>query len=617
MTPAWDQEVDLLVFGAGAGGMTAALVGALEGLQTLLCEKTGMVGGTTSTSGGTTWVPGTSQSVRAGVPDSVEDAKAFLDSVIGPGRGGDAQRAAFLEAGPKAIDYLEARSEVKFAAATAHPDYLKNHPGAAYGGRALAPLAFDGRKLGRADFDRVRPPRPEFLVLGGMMVTRGDIPFLLSPFKSAGNLRHVLKLLARHGRDRLRYKRGTNLVMGNALAGRLLYSLRREKVPILFDTALAELVRDGDGGVVGALVDGPAAGSAVGSANGPGARSADAWSGRRAIRARRGVVLATGGLAWNKALRESLFPETARPRSLAPEGNTGDGIAAALRGGAGLDGKLDSAGLWMPCSVLKRKDGTESVWPHIILDRSKPGLIAVNRSGRRFCNESDSYHDFVMAMLRANETAPSVPSHLVCDRSFIHDYGIGLVHAGTRNLSSFIEAGYLIEAPTPRTLAGKIGADADAFEQTVAEHNQYARTGLDEAFGRGTSDLNRINGDPNNKPNPCMRPIGPAGPFYAVAVWPADLATSAGLQGDGDGRVLDPEGRPIPGLYACGNDLASIFRGAYPGPGTTLGPAVVFGWRAAMHAAGEAKLAEDGKAAGVAAAHEPSPRPRQPIGQPT
>jgi 3-oxosteroid 1-dehydrogenase len=189
-----------------------------------------------------------------------------------------------------------------------------------------------------------------------------------------------------------------------------------------------------------------------------------------------------------------------------------------------------------------------------------------------------------MAMLASHKTVPSVPAHLICDRSFIKDYGIGLVHPGTRNLRPFIDAGYLIQADTLCELAAKIGADPVTFERTVADHNRYAETGVDEEFGRGTSDLNRINGDPDNKPNPCMRRIGP-GPFFAVAVWPADLATSAGLSGDRDGRVLDRQGVPIQGLYACGNDLASIFRGTYPGPGTTLGPAIVFGWRAAMHAA--------------------------------
>jgi 3-oxosteroid 1-dehydrogenase len=554
------EEVDLLVVGGGAAGMTAALVGALEGLKVMLCEKTDMVGGTTSTSGGTTWIPGSSQSVKMGVPDTTAAAKTFLDAVIGD-RGGDAERRAFLEVGPQAIDYLEARSDLVFEASKAHPDYIKNMPGAAYGGRALGPLPFDGRKLG-ADFARVRPPRPEFMVLGGMMLTRTDIPFLLHPFRSVQNFLHVAKMLIRHGMDRLRYKRGTNLVMGNAIVGRLLYSLRKQNVPIRFNTRLSGLVVEGDR-VIGARLDTP--------------------QGPIAIRARRGVVLATGGVCWNKELRSKLFPAPAQPHSLAPETNTGDGVAAALRAGAALDDEMDSPGLWMPCSIMKWPDGRTSVYPHIILDRSKPGLIAINKSGRRFVNESDSYHDFVMAMLRANETKPSVPAYLICDRSFIRDYGIGVVHPGTKDLTQFIRAGYLIRGDTLHELAEKIGTDPSEFEQTVARHNRYAETGVDEEFGRGTSDLNRINGDSTNKPNPCMRPIGP-GPFFAVAVTPADLACSAGLRGDRYARVLDHDGRPIEGLYACGNDLASIFNGTYPGPGTTLGPAIAFGYQAAMHA---------------------------------
>ncbi|EHL96204.1 FAD binding domain protein [Acetobacteraceae bacterium AT-5844] len=562
VSEAWDDEVDLLVIGAGVAGMTAALVGALEGLRVLLCEKTDMVGGITATSGGTIWVPGSSQSVRADVPDSSADAARYLASVIGA-RGGEAQRAAFLEAGPLALDDLEARTDVRFVAAQAHPDYLGNHPGAAFGGRALGPEPFDGRLLG-ADFDRVRPPRPEFLVLGGMMVARTDIAPLLKPFASRANLSQVVRLLTRQARDRLRYRRGTRLVMGNALVARLLHSLRRQGVPIRFGTGLAELVRQG-GRVVGAVLEGPA--------------------GRRRIRALRGVMLATGGIAWNPVLREQLFPEAARPLSLAPETHTGDGIATGLRSGAALDAEMDSPGLWMPCSVLERPNGTRAVWPHILLDRAKPGLIAVNSTGRRFVNESDSYHDFCMGMLRAQETAPSIPAHLICDRSFIRDYGIGLVHQGTRRLAPFIDAGYLIEAPTLRELAGRIGVPPEALEQTVAEHNRFAETGVDEAFGKGSSPMNRFNGDAGHGPNPCLRPIGP-GPFYAVAVRPAELAGSAGLRADGDGRVLDTAGQPIEGLYVGGNDMGSIFRGTYPGPGTTIGPAIVFAWRTARHAAG-------------------------------
>lgn len=556
-----DDDVDLLVIGAGAAGMTAALVASIEGLRVLVCEKTDMVGGISSTSGGTLWVPGTSQSVRAGAPDSAADAKRFLDSVIG-NRGGEDERKAFLDAGPKAIDYLEAHSDVVFVAATAHPDYLGNHPGAASGGRALGPIPFDGRKLGE-DFKRVRPPRREFMVLGGMMVAKADIPFLVKPFASLKAMTHVARLVLRYASDRLSHSRGTQLLMGNALVARLLFSLRKRRVPIRFETSLADLVMEG-GRVAGGVLDGP--------------------SGRQMVRARRGVVLATGGIAWNPTLRARLWPEPARRYSLAPQTNTGDGVEIALRSGAALDDAQDSPGLWMPSSVMQRADGTTSVYPHILLDRAKPGLIAVNKAGRRFVNESNSYHDFVMGMLRSNEHVPTVPAYLICDASFIRDYGIGLVHPGTKKLGPFLSSGYLTQADTLAELARKLSVDAATFEKTVADHNLYAATGVDEEFGRGTTEMNRFNGDPNNKPNPCMRPIGP-GPFYSVEVWPADLATSAGLRGDADGRVLDEAGAPIAGLYVCGNDMSSIFRGTYPGPGTTLGPAIVFAWRAAMHAA--------------------------------
>jgi succinate dehydrogenase/fumarate reductase flavoprotein subunit len=225
------------------------------------------------------------------------------------------------------------------------------------------------------------------------------------------------------------------------------------------------------------------------------------------------------------------------------------------------------------------------VFPHILLDRAKPGLLAVDKTGRRFVNEANSYHDFVDAMLHANRTTPSVPAFLICDRSFVRDYGIGVVHPGTRNVDRFVRAGYLLQGDTIEDLAGKIGVAADALVETVTRYNRYAETGTDEEFGRGMSPLNRFNGDATNAPNPCLRPIGP-GPYFAVAVWPSDLASAAGLRTDANGRVLTASGAPLKGLYAVGTDAASIFRGTYPGPGTMIGPALVFGWRAAMDAAG-------------------------------
>jgi 3-oxosteroid 1-dehydrogenase len=351
-------------------------------------------------------------------------------------------------------------------------------------------------------------------------------------------------------------------VMGNALVARLFSSLRRHAVPVRFGVSLVELTMR-EGRVTGAVVQDAA--------------------GRTAITARRGVVLATGGVGWNPALRQRLFPGAAR-HSLAPESTTGDGMLAAEAIGAQPASGPGTGGLWMPVSAMAGRNGQTALFPHIILDRAKPGLLAVNDIGRRFTNEADSYHAFVEAML-ANGCTPERPAYLICDRAFIRDYGIGFIHPGTRRIGRFIRSGYLIEAPDAAALAGRIGVDAVALSKTLAAYNRDAVTGTDEAFGRGSSDLNRFNGDPANQPNPCMRPLA-AGPLYAVAVWPADLASSSGLRIDMNARVLRSDGEILPGLYACGNDATSIFEGTYPGPGTTLGPALVFGWRAAMHAAG-------------------------------
>jgi succinate dehydrogenase/fumarate reductase flavoprotein subunit len=558
----WDVETDLLVVGAGAAGMTAALVGALEGLNVVLCEKSDMVGGTTATSAGTVWIPGNRQGQRVGTPDTVEAARTYLAAILGE-HATDQRLEMFLRAGPIVLDYLEQKTSVRFAAPAVHPDY-KDLPGAAIGGRALGAVPFDGRKLGN-DFARVRPPRREFMVLGGMMVGKADIPALLAPFRNWTNFRHVIDLLTRHALDRISYKRGTRLIMGNALVARLFDGIRRAGVGLRFETELSELVCDGDV-VVGAVLSCPA--------------------GEVAIRARKGVVLATGGIGWSRALRERLFPDAARRYSLAPSSNTGDGILAAERVDAVIERDLDSPALWMPSSVMAQADGHISVFPHIMLDRAKPGLLAVNTSGRRFVNEADSYHDFVAAMLRSNAFSSSAtPAFLICDYSFIRDFGIGLVRPGTRNLNAFLQANYLMEGETIEALAQKIAVDGQQLAETVERYNRYAETGVDEDFGRGSSPLNRFNGDPLTKPNPCLRRIGP-GPYYAVAVWPSDLASSAGLRTDSCARVLSRDGTILSGLYAVGTDSSSIFRGTYPGPGTMIGPAMVFGWCAAMDAAG-------------------------------
>lgn len=557
-----EMEVDLLIAGGGPAGMTAALVASLEGLDVLLCEKSNQVGGTGSTSAGTLWIPGNSQSRAAGFSDSSEQADLYLNALIGEATNREL-RNAYLQTGPKAIDYLCARSDVQFLPCGNHPDYRSNMPGAAVAGRAIVPEPFDGRLLG-AEFQRIRPPVPEFMVFGGLMVGKADISRLVGRFDSFANFIYCAKLFARYVADRLKYKRGTRLMMGNALVGRLFYSLRKRKVPILFDAPIVRLTGDRRG-VKGACLN-------VG--------------GREIlIKARKGVVLATGGYAHNKRFRETFMPQPVPEYSMSYEGNRGDGVDIGQRLGASITPQQCTSGLWTPVSVVPRPDGSKGLFPHLVLDRAKPGLIAVNSAGRRFVNEAASYHDFVLAMFESNKITPSIPAWLICDAAFMGRYGLGVIYPGHRNPGKFVDSGYLDSAQTLEELAGKAGIDPMQLDLTVTRYNSFAETGVDIDFDKGETELNRFNGDTAHKPNPCIGPIS-APPFYALAVLPADIAVSTGLATDADAQVLASDGKPIPGLYACGNDMASVMAGSYPGPGTTLGPAVVFAYRAAMHAKG-------------------------------
>jgi len=486
--------------------------------------------------------------LSAGFPDSAAQAERYLDALVGEASAREL-RSRYLEAGPAAIDYFTAKSEVKFVSAGMHPDY-RDLPGAASAGRALVPLPFDGRLLG-ADFPRLRAPIPEFLVLGGMMVGKPDIPVLTGAFRSAANLAAAGRLVLRYAVDRLKHERGTRLVMGNALVARLFYSLRKRGVRIEFEAPLRELIHQ-NGRIAGAIV------------------------GAAQVRARKGVVLASGGLGRNAELRRRLMDAPSTDKSLTCPANTGDGIDAAMKVGAGVTAR-GNGGLWAPVSVTWHAGG--GLFPHLILDRAKPGLVAVNAAGERFVNEACSYHDFVEAMFAAR----AVPAWLVCDADFVARYGLGVVYPGTRDLRRHEERGYITCGETLQALARKSGIDAGGLARAVARHNEHARAGADPDFRKGEAVLDRFNGDPS-RPHPCLGPIEKP-PFCALKVWPADIATSNGLAVNASAQVLDAAGRAIPGLYACGNDMASIFLGSYPGPGTTLGPALVFGYLAARHAA--------------------------------
>ena len=260
------------------------------------------------------------------------------------------------------------------------------------------------------------------------------------------------------------------------------------------------------------------------------------------------------------------MPQPVPEYSMSYDGNQGDGLDIGRRLGAALAPEHCTSGLWTPVSIVPRADGTKGLFPHLVLDRAKPGLIAVNTAGRRFVNEATSYHDFVLAMFESNKALPSIPAWLVCDAAFIAKYGLGVIYPGHRNPGKFVENGYLASARSLEELAHKIKVDAVQFRDTVSRYNSFAETGVDVDFGKGETELNRFNGDADHKPNPCIGPVATP-PFYALAVWPADIAVSTGLATDADARVLGNNGKPIPGLYACGNDMASVMAGSYPGPG--------------------------------------------------
>lgn len=562
--PSGQPTYDLVVVGAGGAGMAAALFAGLDGKKVLLVERTEFVGGTTAWSAGTTWVPGTHHAAKVNPGDTLAEAARYLTNAIGE-RTPAALRQAFLDHGAAAIRQIEDRSEVKFRPYAKHPDYISDLGGSTLAGRALEPVPFDGRLLGDL-FKLVRPPIPEFTVLGGMMVDRTDINHLLALTKSWASFKHSLKIILRHGLDRLSHPRGTRLVMGNALVARLLYSLSKQAgVTLALNTAVERFERDGSG-VTGVVLKGQGA--------------------SRSVSVRGGVVLASGGFNRHPGLRARMLPGADIAWCPAAPGHTAEAHALAQDAGAVYGQGALSNAFWAPVSLRKRADGSTAVFPHFVMDRAKPGMLTVNRKGERFVNESTSYHLFGMAM----QATGSVPAYLVCDASALQKYGIGMVRPGAspKDLAPFLADGYLTQAATLDELAGQLGIDAAGLKASVEEINRCADTGVDPRFHRGETAYQQNIGDPTaGTKNPNLGPLRTA-PYYAVQLRPGDIGAATGFATDGDARVLDASGQAIPGLYAVGNDMHSIMGGVYTAPGITIGPGLVFGCLAARHAGARA-----------------------------
>lgn len=547
---------DVLVAGSGAGGMAAAVAARKSGLEVIVAEKEPLFGGTTARSGGWLWIPNHPLQAAIGIRDSLEEASTYL--LHEAGEKYDPERVnAFLTAGPRMIEWFQRETAVKFDASATFSDYHPDAPGGKPGGRSIVASAFDGRELGPL-LAQLRPPLPELTVFGVMIGSGVELTHFMRWSKSVASALFVARRLLGHGVAMLVHGRGVRLTNGNALAGRLLKSAQDAGVQLWASSPLKELLREG-GRVAGAIVE----------------------RGGRPVRvaARRGVVLACGGFPQDEARRKRLFAH-ADHHSPAPPGNTGDGLRLAQAAGGRIDESLPNAAAWVPVSKVPRADGSTGLFPHFI-DRAKPGVIAVTRKGVRFVNEGNSYHDFVQGLFAQGETT----AWLVTDHRAIRAYGLGFVKPRPLPLAPHLKSGYLLRGETFEELAAKAGIDPAAFARTVSRYNANAKSGTDPDFHKGGTAYNRFYGDPEIKPNPCVAPIVD-GPFYAVQVHVGDLGTYAGIATNGNAQVLDENKRPIPGLYAAGNDALSIMGGNYPGPGITLGPAMTFGWIAARHMAG-------------------------------
>jgi 3-oxosteroid 1-dehydrogenase len=396
-----------------------------------------------------------------------------------------------------------------------------------------------------------------------MMVTRPEAARLMRIGRNLDSLWLGARLVSRYALDRLRYRRGTRLVLGNALSARLFRNLLDRHVPVWLNGRTTRIVME-EGKACGVVVD--RGGSEL------------------VVRARRGVILAGGGFPASAELRQRYFPAPVASQTSAFSGCVGDTLSLAQAIGAALGPLgLDNA-LWFPSSTATRRDGSTAVYPHIVLDRGKPGLVAVNAAGRRFVNEAVSYHDFTRAMYRAHQASPAIPAWLVCDRRFVWKYGLGMIRPLTPSLRGWVRRGYLRVAGTIDGLAKAIGVDPAGLEETIRLNNQFARSGTDAQFGKGENAFDRGVGDASHRPNPCLGPIGKP-PFCAVPVFPTPLGTSLGLRTDAQARVLDESGSQIPGLFACGSDMHSAFGGEYPGAGGELGKGMTFGYLAARFAA--------------------------------
>jgi 3-oxosteroid 1-dehydrogenase len=531
-----DEEFDVVVVGSGGAGMTAALTAAHHGLSTVVVEKAGTFGGSTARSGGGLWVPGNDVLRRAGVTEPPPEA--YLAHVAGPEVSPQRQKA-FLAYGPAALDFVRSHSPLEFQWVPGYPDYYPEAPGGVPGGRSIEPRPLDARVLG-PDLAQLEPPYRA--APAGVAVTQADYRWLSLGTRHPRSVLTAARLAA--GSMLARFRRRRPLTMGQALAAGLRAGLRQAGVPVRLGTPMRELIVEG-GRVAGVRTDGGV------------------------LRARRGVILASGGFEHNDRMRRQ-YQQIGTAWTVGAAGNTGDGIEEGQRLGAGVE-LMDEA-WWGPSIPL-------TGGPYFCLaERNLPGCILVDAAGKRFVNESAPYVDAVHAMLAA---PGHLPAWLGTDQTYRDRYLFAGRSPRTPLPRRWFDAGVAHRAASLDELAAGIGVPAPALRDTVARFNEFAERGHDDDFLRGDSAYDKYYGDPRNRPNPCLGALRKP-PFYAFRMVPGDLGTKGGLRTDEWARVLRADGTPIPGLYAAGNASAAVMGRSYAGAGATLGPAMTFGYLAAL-----------------------------------
>ena len=556
MSAEWHRSVDLVIAGSGGGGMVAGLAALDCGLEPLIVEKQGLVGGSTGLSGGIVWLPNNPLMRAAGIADSHEDGLAYLDDVVGDigAASSPERREMFLTAGYEMINFL-LRKGVRLIRCDGWSDYYPNHKGGNASGRAIEGIPFDAAELGSWS-DKVQPPLAKnygYVVLTNEL--RSVQYFNRSPRAFAVAGRVYLRTAAARLRQRRLLTNGASLI-GQML--KALIDLSDGRPPLWTNAAMDDLLVE-DGRVAGVRVihDGAPLN----------------------IRARRGVLLAAGGFGHNKEMRRQFSGDQPNEGqwSIANSGDTGEVLASAMRLGAGTD-LLDEA-WWLP-SVFIANGG--AVAASLGSGRQRPGAVYVDSSGRRFCNESNSYVEVGKAMY-ANK---AVPCWMIFDDGYVRRYVTGTNPLKRQHLPpGLIDSGAVKRSDTITGLARQIELPPGELERTIQRFNAFAAKGLDPDFARGQSAYNDCLGDPGYRPNAAVGPLDRA-PYYATTVFPADVGTCGGVLTNEHAQVLDAQGRAIEGLYATGNTTATVMGRTYPGAGASIANSMVFGYVAARHAAG-------------------------------